>query len=324
MNGSNATESIRGAMHDQACRWIARLNADDVAQSDREAFALWLAANPAHRDAMDDMLDLWQDLEVLKYRPAEQPARLSRRRWIGSGIALAASLMLALFLSPELGLGPDRQEFRTQLGEQLSVNLADGSTVRLNTSTVIGVVFSGSERHIKLERGEAFFQVAHDARRPFLVRAGNTEVRALGTAFNILLRGERSEVTVTEGVVRITELDAPTTRPAQVEVLRENQRIAGDSRGLDPLPATDTDSLLAWREGKLVANNMKLGALVEELSRYHPTQIFIAEPALADTTVSGVFMLEDLHNILLALEHTSDVRSVTLSDGSIQLIKAPL
>lgn len=315
---------MRGAMHDQACRWIARLNADDAAESDRQSFALWLAANPAHRDAMDDMLDLWEDLEVLKYRPAEQPARVSRRRWIGSGIALAASLVLALMLSPQLGLGPDSQQYRTRLGEQLSVNLADGSSVRLNTNTVIDVVFSGGERRIELERGEAFFQVAHDARRPFLVTAGHTEVRALGTAFNVLLKGERSEVTVTEGVVRITELDAPGTRPAQAEVLHENQRIAGDSRGLDPLPAADTNSLLAWREGKLVANNMKLGTLVEELSRYHPTEIFIAEPGLAETTVSGVFMLEDLQNILLALEHTSDVRSIALDDGSIQLIKAPL
>ncbi len=325
MKQSEATESLRGAMDDQACQWIARLSADTASAEDQQAFALWLAANPAHGEAMDTMLDLWEDLEVLKHRPAEQQPELpSRRRWLATGVALAASLVFAMLLSPNLGLGPDSEHYRTQLGEQLAVNLSDGSAIRLNTNTAIDVHFSGNERNITLRRGEAFFEVAHDSARPFLVQAGHTEVRALGTAFNILLKGDRSEVTVTEGVVRITELDAPATRPAQVQVLHENQRLAGDRSGLQALPNANASSLLAWRDGKLVAQGMSLGELVEELSRYHPTEIFIAEPGLTETTVSGVFRLDDLDGILLALEHTVGVRGVALEDGSIQLISAPL
>jgi transmembrane sensor len=311
-------------MDDQACHWIVRLSADTVSEQDHQAFALWLAASPAHRDSMDTMLDLWEDLEVLKYRPGEERAQPSRRRWLGTGIALAASLLVAMLLSPGLGFGPDSQHYRTQLGEQLAVDLSDGSSVWLNTNTAIDVIYNAEERRITLQRGEAFFQVAHDNGRPFLVQAGHTEVKALGTAFNILLKGERSEVTVTEGVVRITELDAPATRPAQVQIVHENQRISGSREGLEALPGIEANNLLAWREGKLVAHGMPLAALVEELSRYHPTEIFIAEPGLSDTTVSGVFRLDDLDGILLALEHTVGVRSVVLDDGSIQLIKAPL
>lgn len=324
MTGSRSTETLRGAMEDQACYWLVRLNADDVSETDRQDFALWLAASPAHRASMDAMLDLWEDLEVLKYRPADTPAQPSRRRWLGTGIALAASVLVALLLAPGLGLGPDRLYYSTQLGEQLAVTLPDGSSIRLNTDSALAASLGPDERRITLSRGEAYFQVAHDSKRPFLVIAGQTEVRALGTAFNVLIRGDHSEVTVTEGVVRITELDAPATRPAQVEVLHENQRLAAGRGGLEPLPPADTESLLAWRDGKLVAHDMTLAALVTELSRYHPTEIFIAEPALGTTSVSGVFLLDDLDGILLALEHTVGVRSVVLDDGSIQLIRAPL
>lgn len=322
---SDLRKNLSSAMEDQACQWIARLRADDASAADHEQFALWLAANPAHGRAMDAMLAMWEDLEVLKYRPAsQQPADVGRRRWLGSGLALAASLVLALLLAPQLGLGPDIQEYQTRLGEQMAVTLADGSSVKLNTDTRLLVEYSDGERSLTLARGEAFFQVAHNPERPFLVTAGNTEVRALGTAFNILLTGEHSEITVTEGVVRVTELNAPDTRPAQSELLYSDQRLTGDRGGLSDAAQVNAGNLLAWRDGKLVAQEMPLGALVSELSRYHPNQIFIAEPDLTQITVSGVFQLEDLDSILLALEHTVGVRSVVLDDGSVQLIRAPL
>ncbi|MDJ0877054.1 MAG: FecR family protein [Halieaceae bacterium] len=322
---SNLRQELSGAMEDQACQWIARLRAEDASEADHQQFALWLAANPAHGRAMDAVLAMWEDLEVLKHRPVStEPAQPSRRRWIGTGLALAASLVLAILLSPGLGLGPGTEEYRTRLGEQLAVTLADSSSVKLNTDTRLLVNYSSGERQLTLVRGEAFFQVAHDPDRPFLVTAGNTEVRALGTAFNILLNGERSEITVTEGVVRVTELNAPDTRPALTELLYSDQRLAGDRGGLSPAESVDSGNLLAWRDGKLVAHDMPLGELVTELSRYHPNRIFIAEPDLTQTTVSGVFQLEDLDSILLALEHTVGVRSVALDDGSLQLIRAPL
>lgn len=320
---SGPNRELRGAMEDRACQWIARLQADDASEADRQEFALWLAANPAHRQAMDAMLGLWEDLEILKHRP-DVAGPVPRRRWLATGLALAASLVVAVLLSPGLGLGPGSEEFRTRLGEQMAVTLPDGSSVKLNTDSRLSVYYSESERKLTLARGEAFFEVAHDADRPFLVTAGNTEVRALGTAFNILLSGERSEITVTEGVVRVTELNAPDTRPAQTELLYSEQRLTGTSGGLGNTVTVDSGNLLAWRDGKLVAIDMPLGELVSELSRYHPNNIFIAEPDLTQTTVSGVFLLEDLDSILLALEHTVGVRSVTLDDGSVQLIRAPL
>jgi transmembrane sensor len=202
--------------------------------------------------------------------------------------------------------------------------LKDGSTVRLNTDTSLETSFSARQRRLTLHRGEAYFEVAHDPDRPFIVDAGNLEVRALGTAFNVYLEGETGVVTVTKGVVRVSERNVPGTRPPQSELLYPDQQLSGDRRGLGTASPVEADHRLAWRDGRLVAEAMPLAALVKELSRYHPNRIFIAEHQLAERTVSGVFMLEDLDSILLALEHTAQVRSVTLEDGSVQLIGAPL
>lgn len=325
MKGTEAATALQGAMHEQACQWIARLRSETASEADYEAFALWLAASPEHRAAMDAMLNLWDDLAVVRYLPAaEAPKSSSRRRWFASGLALAACLCLALVLSPRLSQGPDILHYQTRIGEQLSTNLEDGSSVRLNTDTSLDINFDYQHRLLTLHRGEAFFQVAHDPERPFIVEAGSLEVRALGTAFSVKRKGDSSVVTVTEGVVRVTERNAPVSRPPQTELLYPDQQLAGLREGLGEIMRIDADSQLAWRDGKLIAEDMPLAVLVDELSRYHPQRIFIAEPHTAQQTVSGVFRLEDLDSILLALEHTAKVRSVTLDDGSIQLIGAPL
>ena len=186
------------------------------------------------------------------------------------------------------------------------------------------MTFSDGRRELSLLRGEAYFDVAKDATRPFVVAAGDTEVTALGTAFNIYLDRGTSRITVTEGVVRVAELGAPGSRPADSQVLRVNQAIVGDARGLEtPYKITNADAL-AWREGKLIADGMTLLQLVDELSRYHTQDILIADAELGQQTVSGVFSLSEPDTILLALEHSFDVRGITLDDGSIQLIRAPL
>lgn len=309
----------------EAASWVARLRSDAAGEKDRQAFALWLAADPAHVEAMDSMLELWDDLEVVRQLPfTDSPPAVSRRATLAGGLAIAASLALALLFNPTSSLGPDQQFYETRVGEQLMVDLADGSRVTLNTDTRLEVVLADERRQLTLVQGEAFFDVAEDRSRPFVVAAGDTEVTALGTAFNIYLDGATSRITVTEGVVQVAERNAPASRPADAEVLRVNQAISGDAGGLAAPHSIGNDAALAWREGKLVADGMSLVQLVEQLSRYHEQDIFIADAELGQKTVSGVFSLSDPDTIVLALEHSFDVRSLTLEDGSIQLIRSPL
>ncbi|MEM0953465.1 MAG: FecR domain-containing protein [Pseudomonadota bacterium] len=347
-------DAANAALQDAACEWIARLQSDQVSDADREAFALWLAQRPEHRSAMDAMLDMWSDLVVLsEYRGADlqnmdprdtdlhgiadspliQSANAQRtgtrsvarlQRWFPASVALAASLLLAVLLVPQWSSEPDVKQYRTAQGEQERIVLADGSTLELNTSSRVEVRYRSKQRDVLLVHGEAFFTVAADKSRPFVVTAGATEVRALGTAFNVHLQGDTSEVTVAEGVVRVSEREPPAYRAAAAELLYPNQQLQAQGgnvgKAIEVIPA----SSLAWREGKLVADAMPLADLIRELARYHATSLLIAEPDLASTPVSGVFQLSDLDSILVALEHSVGLRSQVLDDGSVQLISAPL
>jgi len=322
---SQNTDNIPARALDEAAGWIARLRSDSVSEQDQQGFALWLAADACHRRAMDSMLDMWDDLAVVKVLPWRDHRRdTSRRNWIAGGLALAASLTLAILLTPQLNFSQQQQLYKTRIGEQMSVELADGSHVTLNTDSRLQVELGAESRQLILTRGEAFFQVAHDQQRPFVVQAGDTQVVALGTAFNIYLHDDASHITVTEGVVRVTELNTPASRAADSALLYIDQTIAGDSGGLSQPAIADSSSILAWRDGNIVAEGMTLLTLVRELSRYHTQQILIPDPEVGQLTVSGVFRLQDPDTILRALEHTLAVRSVRLDDGTVQLIRAPL
>jgi transmembrane sensor len=331
---TTAADQLGARMHEQAAAWMARLRSDSVTEEDYQQFALWLAANPEHGHAMDGMLDLWDDLAVTRYLPAvtrylpigpsaEPLPDRGRRRWLGAGLAVAACTLFALILAPQLHVEPPSQHYQTALGEQLQVDLADGSQLSLNTNSRVEVSLSDAKRHVTLIRGEVFFQVEKDTQRPFVVDAGVAEVRVMGTAFNIHRHGDQSDITVTHGVVRVTESGNPGNRAPASELLYANQSVSANRNGLARPAQADAATEVAWREGKLVADGMPLVALVEEIARYHDVKILIAEPTLAQRTVSGVFQLDSPDTILRALEHSFDIHSMVLEDSSILLISAP-
>ncbi len=338
-NGAKTTQGLaklEEPMHERAAHWVARLRADDCSETDLQDFALWLSASPAHEQAMDSMLDLWDDLAVLEFmphsesvevadEPEDSPHQPARRQWLGLGLATAATLLLAIFIAPlgEQATGID--SFQTARGETSSLTLNDGSVLTLNTDTLIQVQMNKDRRYVMLRRGEVFFEVQKDAsQRPFVVDAGHAQVQVLGTAFNIRLEGDRSDITVTEGVVRVSEIGNPGHRAAASELLYANQAIATDASGLATAATADSSVSTAWRDGRIIADAMPLGKLVQEIGRYHDRKILIAEPALAQTRVSGVFQLQDPDTILKALKHSVGIEAITLEDDSVLLIKATL
>jgi transmembrane sensor len=323
-------------MHERAAFWVARLRSDSCTEGDLQEFALWLSASAEHQSAMDSMLELWDDLVVLEHMPADfeelrensgtlaDAAPTKRRQWLKFGLAAAACALFVSMLTPVFENGVQTDTYQTALGERQEVQLADGSTVTLNTDSKITVNLAGDLRHVVLNRGEVFFRVQRDTERAFVVEAGSAEVRVMGTAFNIHLKGDRSNITVTEGVVRVTETRNPANRAAVSELLYANQGIYSDSNGLAVAAAVDIASSTAWRDGKIVAQGMPLSELVQEIGRYHDLNILIAEPKLAQTLVSGVFPLENADAILAALEHSIGINAMELEDHSILLIKTSL
>jgi transmembrane sensor len=316
---------------DTALAWIARFRGEATDQDHRE-FALWLAADAGHRQAMDLMLELWDDLGSVRHLPldAEQPEPIplrsgpTRRQWLAGATALAAGLALAFVLLP-LDRGPDAIEsLRTAQGERATYTLSDTSRVTLNTDSQLDVAFSRGERQLTLVKGEAFFDVAHDPQRPFAVSTGDATVTAIGTAFNVYRRAESTEITVTEGRVRVSNPAAVGNNALTSVLLGADEHLeTSRSGGLGTSETVDTSRYTAWQRGEIVAEALTLAELAGELARYSDTRILISEREVANLTVSGVFSLDHPETVIQALERSLGLRVVRLNNGSVQLLKVP-
>lgn len=222
----------------------------------------------------------------------------------GAAAASVAAVAVALpALGPLSGLYADHA---TAVGDRKRVSLADGSVVVLNTATAISVDYSAKERRIVLHDGEALFDVAKDAARPFIVVAGGVEVRAVGTAFVVRVKNASEHVTVSEGIVEVKMGDFPPMRIAAGQRLDVGE---GDSF---KLRTVDIDAATAWQRGKLIFNRRRLESVVAELQRYRAGRIVVLGDSLKALEVTGVFDLDDTDRILRTIEETTKARVVQM------------
>ncbi len=309
---------------DIALGWIARMRCETAGKQDTEEFALWLSADSSHKIATDTMLEMWDDLGSVQRLPF--PAQYTtpagnQRNWLAGAVALAACLVLAIFLWPLSPADPDTLELRTAIGERKSFELEDHSVLTLNTNSRVAVTYDKALRHIELIGGEAFFEVTSDKTRPFEVDAGNAKITALGTAFNIYRNEDSASITVTEGVVRVTELGTTGSRVAATEVLHANQHLTANSTGLNPARSVNIEQLIAWQDGKLIANEMPLPELLAQLDRYWEKRVLIFDTEVAALTISGVFLLDQPQSVLHALKLSHSLEVVKVDSQTLRLLK---
>src|SRR5581483_8608476 len=187
----------------EASDWMARLCADDVIAEDRARFEAWSGAHPSNAPAFEELSQTWR--RFLRAPPsAHVHSPYARQRpwsWALAAAAILLTVLAGIYLQRPVAPTP----FKTAVGEQLTVALPDGSSLELNSNSLARLDYSSRRRIIHLDRGEAFFKVAHDARRPFWVTAGGGWVRAVGTEFNVYLRPTDVEVTVRDGTVQAGE-----------------------------------------------------------------------------------------------------------------------
>src|SRR5260221_741689 len=211
----------RTDIDEEAAVWVWRMDSAAVAAADRQAFEAWLRHDPRHRRAAAALPAVWTTLDGLadamrdeKIATFTNTAKLPllhhpQRGWFAAAAVLAAVAVGAIWLQQGSG---ESQTLATAVGQQRNVTLADGSTVTLNTNTILETDLRRRTREIYLRKGEAHFQVAHDRSRPFLVHAGDAVVRAVGTAFEVrVLTDQHVDVMVDEGRV---EVQAPALPPA--------------------------------------------------------------------------------------------------------------
>jgi len=289
----------------EASEWVARMQADDVTDDDRTRFQAWMDAHPCNARAYAALCTTWDELtnsaplvravHFGQVMNAASTPPAPRRRW--AIIAMAAGVT-AVILGGAWDLYRQKQEtgFQTAIGEQASVSLPDGSAFDLNTNSRVRVDYSQRARVILLERGEAFFKVAHDTRRPFWVRAGDSWVRAVGTAFNVYLRPTGPEVTVSEGTVNVVsatsnELPPSDTVTVSAASVRAGEQVAVQGRAamLRELNSEQLARLLAWRSSSLYFQAAPLVDVAGELMRYTTLKIDISDGPLRELPIGGTF-----------------------------------
>jgi transmembrane sensor len=315
---------------DQASAWVTRLSSDCVDENDLQAFSFWITQGEGHKAAFDEVLDLWQDLGVVKHLPIDIPKTSNTEKSVekssnlkswGAFSAIAASLIVAAIVLPLTNNSPDPEFFSTEVGQRQTVQLDDGSSVILNTNTRLDVVLTKNQRNINLHSGEAFFEVAKDPERPFVVNSCASEVRAIGTAFNVRCNREKGIVTVTEGAVQVTDTSPNHAQKAPALLKKDQSLIVDNKHGISIPITVDSRRFVSWRQGQLIFENTSLAEVLEEANRYSKTQISLGAPQMAHLQVTGRFDSTDTQTLLAAIKHSLSLESVDQNNNMIILKK---
>lgn len=339
---SNVSQfSSKETIRTRACEWIAAIDRGLTRQESLE-LKNWIQASTSHQKALFEMAALWDDLSVMNTLRGLMPRqprehRMKTKQWFAA--AAVAAIMLTGIISWQWQQTPGSasheiahtQQSQTQVGEQKTIRLADGSRVFLNTNTAIRVSFYPHARHVELLRGEAHFEVARDPSRPFTVAAGDNAVTAVGTAFNMQYTQARAfELTVTEGKVRVTPLPGDTDEDANpvAQVIKQEgvMVFAGEKVLVDnavspreSLTQSEIAQSLAWQDGQIVFTGEKLTDALIEISRYTEVKFVIDDDSLNDTRVAGYFRVGDIKGLLVALENSFAITAYEAADNSIHL-----
>lgn len=321
----------------QAAEWLVRREGESWSQSDQVAFDGWVAESTANRIAVLRLETAWNKagrlrasaLTALDEAPVEASAANdaregaaepeTRRRWRVWPALVAASL--AAVAIPVYNQFQTADTYATPIGGFQQLPLADGSRVDLNTNTQLAVDYSGEERLVQLSKGEAFFKVAKDTKRPFVVQAGEYRVVAVGTAFTVKLRGREVEVVVTEGRVRI---EGPTQAgvPARPTFASAGQTAVATSAApvVRPVAAEEIDNALSWRDGLLIFDGRPLGDVAAEFNRYNRAQL-VVDPSATGVIIDGTFRATNVDGFVRLLKQGFNVEGQREATGEIVLKK---
>jgi transmembrane sensor len=301
------------SLHEVAAVWYLRVSAEQATAETRAALETWLAGSPDHRAAFEAINRTWSQLKAATHDPQilelrhEAALRLSRKtsqvvrplRWAAVALIFLTIGTALAFMIP--GVGADRSpiawlagrwharddgRYVTKTGERLSIALEDGSQVTLNTQTELRVAYTSATRSVQLVRGQAFFEVAKNALRPFVVEAQDRRFVAVGTAFDVRIAGDEVEITMLAGTVRA---EGPGAGSPMVTTIRAGEQLTTGPRAQGRVYPTDPERVISWQRGQVIFDNTRLGDAIDEINRYSETRIALADAGLADLRLSGSF-----------------------------------
>ena len=321
-------ESKRCEIDAAAALLVARLaSTTDPA---RERIAMdWAGQSPVHAIALARAENAWDGAARLRAAvpqsdvpAANSPAdhwiaRPARRRTVLAGLLAAGA---AGGIATMVSLGPRDARYATAIGVRRSVALADGSRIDMNTDSLIAVAFEAHRRVVRLLQGEAMFDVAHDAERPFYVQVGSSLLRVLGTAFNVRIRAELVELTVSRGAVGVSD----GGRMLRTVAAGYGAAIRGGVAETNHLGEAIVRQRTAWQDGVIELDGDTLDQAIAEFNRYRRAPIVLGDNRLAALRVGGRFGTSDSQQFIDAVQQSFPIRMVANDDGSILLTPLPM
>lgn len=298
----------QNSLTEQAAAWFLRIQQSDCSDADRKAFESWLAEDEAHDNEYQQYVRLWQNLDRLERKPSRSSNRKSR-------LMVAWVIFLTITLGSLQWLTNHEELIVTAVGEREQIVLADGTTIDMNTDTVIRIALLGCSRKVTIERGEASFKIGSERFRPFIVHSGNGTLRDIGTEFNVVQQGDKTTVAVLEGAVEVT-LD---NQISGIKTLRSGQQLTYSTHDLSDISAVDAESIVAWRKNRLIFRDTPLNEVIHQINRYHERPIRLADSQLSKLTVSGEFNSADRVGLIQALKALFPLQSIEHDEMTVLL-----
>ena len=319
------------ARYEAAADWLQRLDDPDVKDEDLHVWLEWFDSSDENRRAFEELQPLYRRLHdlprkyrrdarrkfALRQRRGEAGAIPRRMKWMQT--AVAAAMVLLGVIGWRYGMTPAEAVYRAPATQHRTVDLADRSALVLGADSVVAVRYTRASRLLSIERGEAYFEVMHNAERPFIVQAGNVRITAVGTQFNVLRDVDQIVVTVTEGVVEVRQaLGAVNSTPLRVSV--GERLVLPVVQHAHGVAAGAPDSGSTWHNGQIEFINAPLSQVLGMIDRYAPQHLVIEDPRVADLTYSGTVLREHIDEWIASLPRIYAIRTLPLDDGALSLV----
>lgn len=346
MNFSSSKDTLEAA-REEAARWTLRQDRG-LSPEEQDAFSQWLASAPENGAAWAEQRWGWNELDRLAgleaSRHTEPDCDLlaeKRRNWLpflAPLTAAAALVALGLFFwaGPARTVAPTHTEPSRAATEPTPLamieerTLPDGSVVALNRGASLSLRFTPGERRVLLEKGEAFFKVAKDRSRPFVVQADKVSVQAVGTAFNVQLGENAVEVLVTEGQVGVSRRSGATEQEGASHAgwtlpvsLGQRAVVPLDpttaAPRAEPLMTEEIDARLSWQPRLLDFTDAPLSEIVAAFNRHNPVHLSLRDPSLDTLRLSTTFRSDNLEGFLRLLQSDFAIRAERTASGEIEL-----
>ena len=299
----------------EAADWVMRLSEPSRTESDVNTWLRWCDARSGNLEAFELVQQDWHDAGALR-SPVRARSYNRPRIFAGAGLALAA-ILAGVFLW--LWSHSNAQTYES--GAMTSAaTLPDGSSVTLSARTIVHVSFAPSRRYLAMSNGEAYFKVQHDPGRRFVVDAGEIQVTALGTAFDVRRDADATVVTVEEGVVEIASTPvAKSPNPNVWRVGAGYRLVYTPGTRLASLESVDSSRVLQWRSGELDYVGTSLRLVLDDVNRYSDRRIVLADSALGQYPYSGTVFVRSIDDWLQALTVVYPVQVRRGADGTLIL-----